>query len=355
MSVIPIRNLYLLLCYAWDRLDEAEILSVGSIQPPSDALNLVARVLTTALSALIRRGFERGYHEVVQEYPGIRGRLVIEHTIRRSLPRRGLALCAFDELDHDTLANRLIKSVLLRLRRSGCLDAHNIESVSLILRYFKNVQTVPLQTSDLARIQIHRNNQHYAFALQICHFVLTAMLPDEAASGFAFSDFTRNEKAMARLFEAFVRNFYTTHAEECGLLRVSRPKIQWDGIPFDDNSYSVWPEMNTDVCLEREDWRMIVDCKFYKQAFQHHWDKKSLIQGHLFQLYSYVQNMSAAVPDDVEGVLLYPEVNEAMEFGYTVGGKVLRVVSLNLADEWPSLHKRLLAICRPRTVRGAAR
>ena len=90
----------------------------------------------------------------------------------------------------------------------------NREALSSILRYFKTVKLAPVRAPNLARIQLYRNNRHYEFVLQVCRFVLESMLPDEAGTGFAFRDFTRNDKAMAKLFEEFVRNFYLQHAQE---------------------------------------------------------------------------------------------------------------------------------------------
>ena len=40
-TTIPIHNLYYLLCYAWDRLDERDLLDVSADTPPRDTLNLL--------------------------------------------------------------------------------------------------------------------------------------------------------------------------------------------------------------------------------------------------------------------------------------------------------------------------
>jgi len=57
--VIPIQNLYYLLCYAWNRLDEAELVNVGreDILTPQD---LFAKVLIAGANRLLKKGLDRG-------------------------------------------------------------------------------------------------------------------------------------------------------------------------------------------------------------------------------------------------------------------------------------------------------
>jgi 5-methylcytosine-specific restriction enzyme subunit McrC len=59
---IPIKNLFYLLCYAWDVLEEGEAAEVGTVEAP-DLENLMAFVLIGRLERLLRRGLERDYQE----------------------------------------------------------------------------------------------------------------------------------------------------------------------------------------------------------------------------------------------------------------------------------------------------
>ena len=59
---IPILNIYYLLSYAWDKLDEAEPQEVSQVDN-QNVINLFARVLSNRTSYLLRRGLDRGYVE----------------------------------------------------------------------------------------------------------------------------------------------------------------------------------------------------------------------------------------------------------------------------------------------------
>ena len=57
---IPIENIYFLLCYAWDKLAERDVVAVDAIDSTSLA-DLFARVLINGTNHLLKRGFDRGY------------------------------------------------------------------------------------------------------------------------------------------------------------------------------------------------------------------------------------------------------------------------------------------------------
>src|SRR5262245_52265728 len=97
---IPIRNLYYLLCYAWDALEQREVVDATALAKHKMS-DLFARVLTVATNDLIRRGLDRGYVAETQEIPGIRGRMDLSACVKTRAVTRARAVCTFDELVHD--------------------------------------------------------------------------------------------------------------------------------------------------------------------------------------------------------------------------------------------------------------
>ena len=87
---IPIKNLFYLLCYAWDVLEPGEMTEVGTVETP-DLENLMAFVLTGRLERLLRRGLERDYQEEREDSTCIRGRIDFQETTKRMLRRREAA------------------------------------------------------------------------------------------------------------------------------------------------------------------------------------------------------------------------------------------------------------------------
>ena len=56
---IPIQNIYYLLCYAWDKLAERDIVDVQPIDQTT-LTDLFAQVLINGTHHLVKRGFDRG-------------------------------------------------------------------------------------------------------------------------------------------------------------------------------------------------------------------------------------------------------------------------------------------------------
>src|SRR5690349_8133849 len=106
---IPIRNLYYLLCYAWDRLEEGELVDAG-VEGQKEAADLFAHVLDNGVRHVMRRGMDRGYKLHEETIGGVRGRIDLNVTIRRQLHVRARTHCWFDELSHDVEQNRILKA-----------------------------------------------------------------------------------------------------------------------------------------------------------------------------------------------------------------------------------------------------
>ena len=69
---IPIKNLFYMLCYAWNVLAIKNDIKVGS-DDFDDAYNLLGRIFSYGLGKLIRSGFHRSYIENTEELATGRG------------------------------------------------------------------------------------------------------------------------------------------------------------------------------------------------------------------------------------------------------------------------------------------
>jgi 5-methylcytosine-specific restriction enzyme subunit McrC len=79
--MIPIRNIYYLFLYAWDRFSEGRRVDVGSDTSP-DLLNLLARVLVSGVRRQFGRGLDKGYVELIDELAFPRGKFLLPDTVR---------------------------------------------------------------------------------------------------------------------------------------------------------------------------------------------------------------------------------------------------------------------------------
>src|SRR5262249_28857015 len=87
---IPVRNLYYLLLYAYDALDEGEVVEAGAL-PETGVADLFAHVLDAGVNHLLRRGLDRGHVPVREAIPGVRGRVDVSATVKAATRSRARA------------------------------------------------------------------------------------------------------------------------------------------------------------------------------------------------------------------------------------------------------------------------
>ncbi len=337
---IPIRNLYYLLCYAWDHLPEGEVVDVGRLQS-NEVYDLFAYVLINGLKHLIRRGLERAYLEVCDDLSGIRGRVDIVGSARRLQLAHGRATCFFDELAVDTQANRILKSTLRWLAAEPKLDADLRHQLNQLDRQLGGISVVPISSRSFRTIQLNGNNRFYRFLLNLCAFVRNAWLADEKPGSQKFRDFQRDERAMARVFEDFVFNFYRLERPD---LVVKEDRIAWQATSETDPSLSRLPQMRTDVSITLPGTKLIIDTKYYSQTFSQYYDSETFRSAHLYQMLAYLMNTPRDPTRTLEGMLLYPQVDRPLRESYTMQGLRIRVCTVDLALEWPQIRADLLEL-----------
>ncbi len=288
---IPIANIYYLLCYAWDVLEEKPTLDDVDVLESTDLLDLFARVLVNGMRRLLRRGLDRGYLQREEEIAGVRGKVLVTTTLRRNLLCQGRAACAWDELEYDTLPNRVLKTTLQRLHAAIELDKNTRADVHDLLRWLAPVQLIEPRAEHFRRIQLHRNNRIYGFLLHICEFVHEHWLPDERGGGRHFRDFVRN--GLPALFEKFVFNFY--RRELPAHWHVSAPAFNWQFVDPNEDAVSLVPRMETDVCLDCPGRAIILDTKFYAQALKAgaFGTAARLSPANLYQLFTYLRQRAS--------------------------------------------------------------
>ena len=346
MQEIPIANIYYLLCYAWDALEEKDTLAEVSTAECPELLDLFARVLVNGTRRLIRRGLDRGYLAREDHIPGVRGKLLVTQTTRHDLLRRGRAACLWDDLDHSTLPNGIIKTTLLQLHDHGPIAPETAADVYDILRWLAPIESIDLRADHFRRVQLHRNNRIYAFLLRLCQFIYEHWLPDEAGHTRHFRDFVRD--GLPGLFEQFVFNFYR---HELGTRwHITAPWIAWQMEFPNADALLLVPQMKTDVCLQAADRAIILDTKFYARALKESaYGGPKLASGNLYQLFTYLRQKSIESGwQHAEGILLYPWTTRDIHIDFTTHGHRIRAVTLDLrAPHWHQISDRLLDLVLP--------
>ena len=339
---IPIQNLYYLFCYAWNRMKEGGVIDVGGVERP-DPVDLFAKVLVDGTRHLLRLGIERSYQPTKEELSALRGRIGLHESIPLIAGHVPRLVCEFDELNHDTVANRILKATMTRLANTTGVDVALAHQLRLLRKRFNEVSDLQLSREHFRQVKIHRNNAFYRFLINICELVLDATLPDGRGGRYRFLDILRDEKRMALVFQAFVRNFYRIEQKK---FMVKSLSVKWDIQNGTEASLYLLPKMVTDIHLIGPERRLIIDTKYSSKLFQVYYDKNSFRSEHLSQLFTYVKNAEALgqAYRNVEGMLLYPAVGQAIDEWFETQGHLMRVATINLDQRWPRIHADLLQL-----------
>ncbi len=342
---IPIRNVYYMLCYAWEHWAEGEMVSVDDVDFDRTQ-DLLAHVLAEGTARLLRRGLDRGYIPLADDVPGIRGRLDFAATSKRALLARAHTHCRFDELRHDVLHNRILKATLGRLMRLDALDDDVRGRVARVHRRLDAVSEVPITRKDFRSVQLHRNNRFYDFLLRLCLLIHDQLIPDpEAGTGRTrFRDFRDDKARMWQIFEGFVHNFFRRE-QQAFRVRAQRV-VAWHDAQGEPDHLARLPEMRPDLVLEGADRCIVLDTKFYKEALSERYGARKLHSANLYQLFTYVHNRAATHGNQPahEGMLLYPVVREPFAFDYRIGGFRFQVRSIDLGQPWRRIHEDMVGL-----------
>ncbi len=339
---IPIENIYYLFCYAWNRFEQAQAADVGAASSP-DLPNLLARVLLNGTTTILRRGLDRGYQLHEEDIATIKGRIELGATmqIRARSVRR--VYCEFDELSHDLPHNQIIKASLNRLSRAATIDPMLAKDLQRLTEKMPDVSDIRLEAQAFARVQLHRNNSHYGFLLNVARLAFDCLLPAQGGQGYRFTDVLRDERKMAAVFEEFARNFYRT---EQSALKVEPLTIAWDAYAVSVTGAGRLPSMRADVFLRGPIRRIIIDTKYYASALQSYHGSESFHSGNLYQLFSYLKNAAGGDPDfgQAEGILLYPTAGVRLRETFHIQGHTVTLATLDLLKPWRHIHEQLMEL-----------
>ena len=231
MRQIPIQNMYYILCYAWGMGEMRGKVNVG-VERCDSIANLLVHVLLNATDDLLKRGLSQGYTVYGAEMDGIKGKINIGETLKLGRYRQGRMYCNYDELSSNILVNQIIYSTLRDALKIRNLSEENESRLRTTIRRMPQMKWIQLSDSVFKSVRLHRNNTYYLFAINICRLLHQSMLPNESFVGkWDFMDLMDDERAMNRIFEKFLMNFYKQECRE-DYPDVGRSHIRFQLTPF---------------------------------------------------------------------------------------------------------------------------
>lgn len=343
---IPIQNIYYLLLYAWQRLEENDVVDVQP-EEATRLLDLFARVLIGGSRLLLKRGLDRGYILYREDLRGIRGKIDFSETVKRQLMVNAMICCEYDDLSYDVLHNRILRTTISALARSRNVDKEQRSELADIERRLREIDTIRLSADLFLRVQLHRNNAFYGFLMDVCEMIYRYHLVSEEPGDGSFREFLRDRDKMPKVFEDFVRNFYKMELEGRypGYRVKGAETIKWDVTDPDAENARFLPDMVTDISIRTPQGYLVIDTKYYYEALKGQYDPK-VISVNLYQLFAYLKNLEkrGAGYQSCTGILLYPAVQQDLDLNYEIQGHQISIRTIDLNKDWPNIHSKLLTV-----------
>ncbi len=300
MADIPVKNIYYMLSYAYNSLNEDGFKNVAS-EEFKNIHDLFAAILVNGVSVQIKRGLHRDYITQEEALSGLRGQVRLSESIKQSAIMLCKLVCQFDEFTEDSPHNRALKSTMALLLRKGNVKNKNKLALKKLMLYFSNVTEINPFAVRWDSLKYHRNNAAYKMLLNICKLVTDGLLLSTEDGGYKLSQWL-NDEEMYRLYEKFVRAYYV---REHRSLTVSALRIDWDIV--DDCDKTFLPSMKTDITLTNKlnGKVLIIDTKFVEKTMKpNEQGNLKFISANLYQIYAYVKNMDKQASGNVAGALL---------------------------------------------------
>jgi 5-methylcytosine-specific restriction enzyme subunit McrC len=335
--MVPIQNLYYLYCYAWELAGEEGFEPV-KLEANPGVKAWLASVFIRQGKKLLRRGWKSGYVEKEASLGQVRGRI----DWRKSRPASGKLHCQFDELSADSLENQVLMACLQDM--AVCQELPKIlrRQAARLARALPPTAPIRLQTDHWESLR--RKNLPFPYG-PLCHLAALwhhAQLPTEQVGKTWFERLPQDAESMARLFEAFVRNFYRL---ECREFRVGREHIPWAAEAQQAAGAALLPRMETDVSLISASNKIIIETKYYPEALrENRFGGKKFRPPHLYQLFAYLKNAEGKSPlgKHATGLLLYPTSGPSRRYDFQMEGHLVSVCSLSLNQPWQKIQQDLL-------------
>jgi len=334
--VIPVQNVYYMLSYAFQVLNEQGYKDVGTEQF-NNVAELCAAILVKGISVQLKRGLGREYISEKDTLSTLKGKLDISDSIKRQTMLKKQMVCEYDDFSVNSYMNRILKSTCLLLLHSDISKSRK-KDLKKILVFFEDVQELDVHSINWSQ-RYNRNNKTYRMLISICYLVIKGLLQTQSDGSTRLMDFI-DEQRMCRLYEKFILEYYRKEFSE---LTANASQIPWQ---LDDDFNSMLPVMQTDIMLSKGSRILIIDAKYYGGVLQSRFDAQTINSGNLYQIFTYVKNKETelkAVPHEVAGMLLYAKTGEAIlpENTYHMSGNKISVKTLDLNCDFSEIAIQL--------------
>jgi len=331
--MIRIQNIYYMLSYAFQVLNEQGYKQVAA-EEFDNVAELCAAILIKGVSLQIKRGLGKEYVLQSESLSSLRGKIDISTSVKQQSMLKKQLVCNYDEFSVNSYMNRIIRTTMDVLVRSG-ISKDRKKQLRKLLIYFSEVE--PLSRDSINwKLQFNKNNQTYQMLISVCYLILKGLLQTTSDGSTKLMDFL-DEQRMCRLYEKFILEYYRKEHPE---IRASASQIPWD---TDDDYREMLPVMQSDIMLKKGEKTLVIDAKYYSHTMQKQYDVNTLHSGNLYQIFTYVKNLDTERTGNVSGMLLYAKTDEVVlpNNEYKMGGNAISVKTLDLDCDFHEIKAQL--------------
>ena len=334
--MIPVQNIYYMLSYAFQVLNEQGYKDIATEQFDNVA-ELCAAILSKGIAVQLKRGLGKEYIPQTEALSSLRGKIDITESIKTQSLLRKQLICTYDDFTVNSYLNRILKSTMELLLHADISKVRK-KVLRKLMIYFADVDVLDVHSINWS-IRYDRNNQTYRMLISICYLVVKGLLQTNKDGSTRLMDFI-DEQRMCRLYEKFILEYYRKEHPE---ITARASQIPWQ---LDDGFSDMLPVMQSDITLSKGNRTLIIDAKYYAHNTQTQYNVHTLHSGNLYQIFTYVKNKDTEygdAPHEVSGMLLYAKTDEQMQpdHVYRMSGNKISVRTLDLNSDFKGIAKQL--------------
>ena len=345
-SNILIKNIYYMLSYVYPDLNKKQYANLA-IEKFEYIEDLLTSILIKGVNYQLKKGMYSDYKKNEELSSVIKGKILLQETLKQILMGRKQVYCQFDEFSYNNIFNKIIKAVMLILLRDNKVKRDYKLIIKKYLQYFAKVENIDLVNVKWEQLKYyyHRNNISYKFLINICYLIYDKHILSDKQGDNYLGNFIDGIN-MANLYEKFVLNYYKKHYPE---LRAKSENIIWN-VNGDKQALLFLPRMRTDITLTYKDKILIIDTKFYQCSLtkQDRYQDSHLKHhsNNLYQIFAYVKNRDRVNTGKIKGLLLYAQTIQdgKIDHKYIMDKNEIYVRNLNLNQDFVDIENQLASI-----------
>ncbi|MBT4326527.1 MAG: hypothetical protein HOD60_06420 [Candidatus Nitrosopelagicus sp.] len=286
--------------------------------------NILYMTLIFEYENLMKKGLLKSYVIHAENTSSMRGKLLMQHQMLNDAMKKPQFFCEFDELEYDSIENRVILEALTVIERTSDNPRIRMKSMDLAQRLSGVVKktSVPRLTRKRMMQSYNRQNLRYQRIHQVC---------DQIIDKSGIDDIYRGDKSyvipvfydMNVLFESFIQKLFQWFYQDLDLkVETQFSKKAWTG-QGDLGNRSMRPDITIwdgEICTH------IIDVKY---------KTKNISTGDLYQLGFYMHEFSEQYnPREKQiknAIALTPEFTDAKSGMYeSITGKQVFVKRIDV-------------------------